>query len=62
MLDVAGNPSNADFLIFFFQMIQESRVLIETADTTHDKIVQCQKAGNPSLLSSSGWNMGNIVP
>ncbi|XP_072198258.1 inactive phospholipase C-like protein 1 [Excalfactoria chinensis] len=26
-------------------MIQESRVLIETADSTHDKIVQCQKAG-----------------
>ncbi|KAM7152992.1 inactive phospholipase C-like protein 1 [Macrochelys suwanniensis] len=26
-------------------MIQESRFLIETADTIHDKIVQCQKAG-----------------
>ncbi|XP_010226342.1 PREDICTED: inactive phospholipase C-like protein 1 [Tinamus guttatus] len=26
-------------------MIQESKLLIETADITHDKIVQCQKAG-----------------
>uniref|UniRef100_A0A8D0KM13 Phosphoinositide phospholipase C n=1 Tax=Salvator merianae TaxID=96440 RepID=A0A8D0KM13_SALMN len=26
-------------------MIQESKVLIETADTVYDKIVQCQKAG-----------------
>jgi len=43
-------------------MIQESRVLIETADITHDKIVQCQKAGNRSLLGSSGWEMGNYVP
>lgn len=65
MLDVAGNPSNTDsffFLFLFWQMIQESRVLIETADTTHNKIVQCQKAGNPSVLSSSGWKMGNNVP
>lgn len=61
VLDVTGNPSNAD-ISFLFQMIQESRVLIETADTTHDKIVQCQKAGNPSLLSSFGWKMGNNVP
>ncbi|XP_053133809.1 inactive phospholipase C-like protein 1 isoform X3 [Hemicordylus capensis] len=27
------------------QMIQESRFLIETADTVYDKIVQCQKTG-----------------
>lgn len=42
------------FFIYFWQMIQESRVLIETADITHDKIVQCQKAGNPSLMCGSG--------
>lgn len=27
-------------------MIQESRFLIEMADTVQEKIVQCQKAGN----------------
>ena len=29
-------------------MIQESRFLIEMADTVQEKIVQCQKAGNLS--------------
>lgn len=27
-------------------MIQESRLLIEMADTVQEKILQCQKAGN----------------
>lgn len=30
-------------------MIQESRLLIEMADTVQEKIVQCQKAGNLPL-------------
>ncbi|XP_042300757.1 inactive phospholipase C-like protein 1 isoform X2 [Sceloporus undulatus] len=32
-------------LAAYNQMIQESKFLIETADTVHAKIVQCQKAG-----------------
>lgn len=37
-----------DYLLMFilWQMIQESRFLIEMADTVQEKIVQCQKAGN----------------
>lgn len=40
--------SNYHFFMFIlWQMIQESRFLIEMADTVQEKIVQCQKAGNP---------------
>lgn len=34
-------------MFILWQMIQESRFLIEMADTVQEKIVQCQKAGNP---------------
>ncbi|XP_070588201.1 inactive phospholipase C-like protein 1 isoform X2 [Erythrolamprus reginae] len=32
-------------LAAYDQMIQESKLLVETADTVYDKIIQCQKAG-----------------
>ncbi|XP_034286042.1 inactive phospholipase C-like protein 1 isoform X1 [Pantherophis guttatus] len=32
-------------LAAYDQMIQESKFLVETADTVYDKIIQCQKAG-----------------
>lgn len=42
-------------------MIQESRLLIEMADTVQEKILQCQKAGNVLTKKTTYFETSLII-